>query len=84
MNSAAVKQVSVFVADQVSKQDVQASSTQFCSMILEVLFWPWLLNLSKYSSASWQAKTCSVTKEFPRTNILNLQTAPGEFNSLFN
>ena len=29
MNSAAVKQVSVFVADQVSKQDVQASSTQF-------------------------------------------------------
>lgn len=64
MNSAAVKQVSVFVADQVSKQDIQASSTQFCSMLLEVLFWPWLLNLSKYSSASWQAKTCSVTRSF--------------------
>ena len=38
MNSAAVKQVSVFVADLVSKQDIQASSTQFCSMLFEVLF----------------------------------------------
>lgn len=64
MNSAAVKLVCVFMADQVSKQDIQASSMQFCSMLLEVLFWPWLLNLSKYSSASWQAKTCIVTRSF--------------------